>query len=41
VGLRGYPAVQVIDEAGARNQKSIDVLEAVYGDIVHGASRRR
>ena len=41
VGLRGYPAVQVIEEAGARNQKNTDLLEAMYGDMVRGADTKR
>ncbi|MBD3884493.1 EthD domain-containing protein [Phormidium tenue FACHB-886] len=31
VGLRGYPAVQTILEAGAENQRQPDLLEALYG----------
>ncbi len=41
VGLRGYPAVEVIEQAGARNQHDIGPLEAMYGDIVRGADRKR
>lgn len=36
VGLRGFPAVQTIEQAGADNQKAIDLLEALYGEVVQG-----
>lgn len=32
LGLRGLPALQLIDRVGASNQKSNAVLQAVYGD---------
>ena len=34
VGLRGYQAVQTIEQAGAENQKSPELLAAIYGDVV-------
>ncbi|HCF28294.1 MAG TPA: hypothetical protein DEV81_14085, partial [Cyanobacteria bacterium UBA11049] len=36
VGLRGYPAVQTIEQAGAENQKSPELLATLYGDVVRG-----
>lgn len=36
VGLRGYPAVQTIEQAGAENQKSPELLQALYGNIASG-----
>lgn len=40
VGLRGFPAVQTIEQAGANNQKATDLLEILYGDVVHGLITR-
>jgi hypothetical protein len=40
VGLRGFSAVQTIEQAGADNQKATDLLEALYGEVVHGLSTR-
>ena len=36
VGLRGFPSVQTIEQAGAENQKSPKLLELLYGDVVCG-----
>ncbi|WP_378302243.1 ethyl tert-butyl ether degradation protein EthD [Actinomadura sediminis] len=41
VGLRGYPAVQAIDAAGADEQRSEAVLELLFGDAVRGLDRLR
>ncbi len=35
VGLRGFPAVQTILEAGADLQRQPDLLKALYGSVVH------
>lgn len=37
VGLRGFPAVQAIEQAGANNQKTTELLETLYGKVVRGA----
>lgn len=34
VGLRGYPAVQTIAAVGAKNQRSVSVLNLLFGDAV-------
>jgi hypothetical protein len=36
VGLRGWPAVQVIDDIGAKGQENTKLLELMYGPIVRG-----
>lgn len=36
VGLRGFPAMQTIEQAGAENQKSPELLEILYSDVVRG-----
>ena len=36
VGLRGWPAVQVIDEIGAKGQENPLLLELMYGAIARG-----
>lgn len=36
VGLREYPAVQTIQQAGAENQLTPELLTALYGDVVCG-----
>jgi hypothetical protein len=36
VGLRGYPAVQTIIAVGARNQRTEEVLNRLFGDAVRG-----
>ena len=36
VGLRGFPSVQTIEQASAENQKSPELLEILYGDVVRG-----
>lgn len=41
VGLRGYPAVQAIEQAGAEIQKSPELLAAIYGDVVQGGNSYR
>jgi hypothetical protein len=41
VGLRGYPTVRTILEAGADNQRRPDVLKIVYGEAVLGLERLR
>lgn len=38
VGLRGYPAAQAIEQAGAEIQKSPELLAAIYGDFVQGGN---
>jgi len=38
VGLRGYPAVQIIEAVGADFQKSQPVLKFTYGAVINGAS---
>lgn len=37
VGLRGFSAVQTIEQVGAEIQQADDLLEALYGDIVRGS----
>lgn len=37
VGLRGYPAYELITELGAANQLETDLLEWLYGPVVHGS----
>lgn len=41
VGLRGYPAVQVINAAGAENQRSEAVLNLLFSDAVRGPDQLR
>jgi hypothetical protein len=36
VGLRGWPAVQTIDEIGAHAQNNPELLELLYGPVVRG-----
>jgi EthD domain len=36
VGLRGWPAVKLIEIAGATNQQEPQLLRALYGDVVDG-----
>jgi hypothetical protein len=36
VGLRGWPAVQTIGQAGATNQQAPPLLRALYGSVVDG-----
>jgi hypothetical protein len=36
VGLRGWPAVQTIAQAGAANQQTPELLRALYGAVVDG-----
>ena len=38
VGLRGYPAAQAIEQAGAEIQKSPELLALIYGDVVQGGN---
>lgn len=40
VGLRGYPAVQTIEQAGGDIQKTTDLLETLYGEVVHGLDKK-
>jgi EthD domain len=40
VGLRGWPMVWLIEQAGADNQKAPALLRAVYGEVVDGAGGR-
>lgn len=39
-GLRGFPALQAIGQAGAENQKAPDLLETLYGKVVRGWRNR-
>lgn len=39
-GLRGFPAWQAIQQAGAENQKATDLLETLYGTVVRGWHNR-
>lgn len=41
VGLRGFSATQTIEQAGADIQRSADLLEVLYGNVVHGLSTKR
>lgn len=41
VGLRGYPALETIMAAGARNQRSEAVLNLLFGDAVRGLDQLR
>lgn len=41
VGLRGYPAVQMIIAAGADNQHSDEVLNLLFGNAVRGLDQLR
>jgi hypothetical protein len=41
VGLRGYPAVRTIEQAGADNQRNPELLRVLYGDAVLGIERLR
>jgi hypothetical protein len=41
VGLRGYPAMQIINSVGAENQRSEPVLNMLYGDAVRGLDQLR
>jgi hypothetical protein len=36
VGLRGWPAVKLIETTGATNQQDPQLLRALYGDVVDG-----
>ncbi|MBC7004547.1 hypothetical protein BIZ37_18455 [Photobacterium sp. BZF1] len=40
VGLRGYHAAEAIQAAGAENQKSEDLLEELYGKIIHSTNSK-
>lgn len=41
VGLRGYPAAQLIDAVGAENQRKEPILNTLYGDAVYGLDQVR
>ena len=41
VGLRGYPAAQLVSAAGAENQRDESFLNMLYGDAVYGLDQLR